>query len=363
MNQRHESRGSFKKVPMNRNSGSRICASEAVCGILLAAVCLGAGEARGQIFQLPTANRYLFDRKHQERFFAPTPGRDWESGTFGCVRNNGWRMHEGIDIRCLQHDARGEPADVVRATAGGVVAYVNRQPHLSNYGNYIILQHQIDGLEIYSLYAHLSQIRSDLRQGAAVSAGQPIGIMGRTTNTREQIGRERAHLHFELNLLINDRFPQWFKINEPGERNDHGLWNGRNLLGLDPRIVFLQQEWLGRNFNLLQFVRNQTELCRVFVHKADFPWVRRYTALVRRNPLAEKEGVAGYEISLNFNGLPYQLIPRAPSEVRIASKFHLLYVNAAEAQKNPCRKLVQSKGGRWEFGPQGMSLLDLLVFN
>ena len=27
----------------------------------------------------------------------------------------------------------------------------------------------------------------------------------------------------------------WFKKNStPGERNDHGAWNGQNLLGLDP---------------------------------------------------------------------------------------------------------------------------------
>ena len=118
-------------------------------------------------------------------------------------------MHEGIDIRALKRDKNGEPSDPILATADGVVVYFSKRPSLSNYGIYLVLRHQVEGLEIYSLYAHLKAIEPGLAIGASVTAGQQVAIMGRTTNTREGIGKERAHLHFELNFVVNDRFPIW----------------------------------------------------------------------------------------------------------------------------------------------------------
>jgi len=332
-------------------------------GLMALGLALAEINAPGaEMFRLPTGNRAIYQVGAMERYFAPVPGRTWESGTFGCVRAEGWRFHEGMDVLCVTRDKKGEPLDPVMATADGVVAYVNNRAALSNYGKYIILKHAIDDLEIYSLYAHLSQVESSLVLGRKVKAGEVIGIMGRTANTREIIAPERAHLHFELNLLLNDRFPVWFKQNFPGEHNDHGIWNGQNLVGLDPRLVLLRQRRSNDRFNLLQFTRNQTELCRVWIRKSDFPWVRRYRALVKPNPLGQKEGIAGYEIALNFSGLPYQLIPRLNSEAKHLGQLTLLSVNAAEQSKNPCRRLVEQKNGQWVLGRNGLALLELLTF-
>jgi len=324
-------------------------------------VCAGA-QMIAQPFQLPTANRALFDNGGEERFFVGTVGKPWTSGCFGCVRSEGWQMHEGLDIRCLQRDKRGEPTDPVMATADGTVAYINAKPSLSNFGNYIILRHSVDGLEIYSTYAHLREIRSDLSVGQAVKAGETIAIMGHTANTHEGISKERAHVHFELNLFINDRFPAWYKKMFPGQRNDHGAWNGQNLVGFDPRQVLLEEHSLGAKFNLLQVIRSQTELCRVVVRTTNFPWLKRYAALVRSNPKAEKEGVAGYEIALNFNALAFELVPRAASEIKGKAKFQLLSVNEAEQQRNPCRRLVTKRGARWELTSRGLNALELLTY-
>ena len=324
-------------------------------------VCAGA-QIIAQPFQLPTANRALFDKGAEEGFFVGTAGKPWTSGCFGCVRSEGWQMHEGLDIRCLQRDKRGEPTDPVMATADGTVAYINAKPSLSNFGNYIILRHSMDGLEIYSTYAHLREIRSGLMVGQAVKAGETIAIMGHTANTREGISKERAHVHFELNLFTNDHFPAWYKKKFPGQRNDHGAWNGQNLVGLDPRQVLLEEHSLGTKFSLLQVIRNQTELCRVVVRATNFPWLKRYAALVRSNPKAEKEGVAGYEIALNFNALAFELIPRAASEIQGKAKFQLLSVNEAEQQRKPCRRLVTKRGARWELTSRGVNALELLTY-
>lgn len=318
--------------------------------------------ARPQSFQLPTANRAIFQPGAEESYFVGTVGKSWTSGTFGCVRSDGWQVHEGLDIRCLRHDAKGEPMDSVLATADGTVAYLNTRPALSNYGNYLILRHRVDGLEIYSLYAHLREIRAGLKAGDAVKAGETVARMGRTTNTRQGISRERAHVHFELNLFVNDRFSRWYEKNRPGQRNDHGEWNGQNLVGLDPRLILLDQKSQGAKFSLLQFVRGQTELCRVLVHGREFPWVKRYPSLVQRNPAATTAGIAGYEIALNFNGLPFQLIPRTAAEIKGQTRFQLLSVNETEQQKNPARKLIARKGGHWELASHGLQLLELLTY-
>jgi murein DD-endopeptidase MepM/ murein hydrolase activator NlpD len=331
-------------------------------GPITCAACLVTLVAQGQTFQLPTANQALFQKGTEERFFVGTAGKPWTTGTFGCVRSGGWQMHEGLDIRCLRRDRHGEPTDPVLATADGTVAYISTRPSLSNYGNYLVLRHQVEGLEIYSLYAHLRAVRQDLKVGQAVKAGEPIAIMGRTANTRERISKDRAHVHFELNLLVNDRFASWHHKTFPEQRNDHGEWNGQNLLGIDPRAILVGQHEQGAKFSLLSLLRGQTELCRVLVRKKYFPWLKRYAALVRPNPRAEQEGVAGYEIALNFNGVAFELIPRAASEIKAKGRFQLLSVNEAEYHRNPARRLVAKHGARWELTSHGLNLLEMLTY-
>jgi murein DD-endopeptidase MepM/ murein hydrolase activator NlpD len=329
--------------------------------VVASALLLCTLNASAQAFQFPTANRSLLEGGGGERFFVGTIGRSWESGCFGCVRSSGGQMHEGLDIRCLQRDRQGESIDPVTSTADGTVVYINARPARSSYGNYIVVRHQIDGLEIYSLYAHLREIRAGLKAGQAVKAGETIGIMGRTANTAEGISKERAHLHFEVNVFVSDRFPSYFKKVYPTERDDHGIWNGQNLLGLDPREILLAAHQQGAKFNLLTLVRGQTELCRVFVRDTDLPFLKRYPALIRANPATAKEPVVGYEVSLNYNGVPFQWIPRTATEMPGRAMYQLLSVNESEFQKNLCRRLVAKRGARWELAPRGVSLLDLLT--
>lgn len=324
---------------------------------------LTALTAVAQPFQLPTPNRALFEPGAEAKYFAPTPGKTWPSGTFGCVRSDGHQLHEGIDILWTQRDKKGEPTDPVSAAAEGTVAYVNRKSGLSNYGNYLILRHRIEGLEVCTLYAHLATIREDLQKGDKVKGGERLGVMGRTTNTKTRITTDRAHLHFEISLVANERYANWHETTLKGLRNDHGNWNGRNLLGLDPRAVLLRQRADGEKFSLLRYVQTQTELCRVLVKQSDFAFVRAHRALVRANPATEKEGVAAYEVVLNFNGVPAQLIPRTPSEVKAyPTKYHLLSVNESEQKKNGCRKFLTTKAGIWALTPEALQHLDLLTF-
>ena len=328
-----------------------------LCALLFSAANLFAQTP----FQFPTANQYLYERGSESKFFAPTaPDKPWTSGSFGCVRNYGQRLHEGLDILHLHTDRRGEPIDPVMATADGTVMYFSTKPGLSNYGRYVVIRHVVEGVEIYSLYAHLSAIQPGLQIGQSVKAGQVIATMGRSSSA-EIINKDRAHVHFELNLLVNDNFASWFRTASPGERNDHGEWNGQNLTGLDVRQILLQEHNPNGAFSLLTFLRSQTELCRVLVRATNFPYLRRYPMLVLKNPVAEKEGVAGYEIALNYNGAAFALMPRAASEIKSPARVQLLSVNEAEQKANPCRHLVTQRRGHWELANEGLRTVDLLT--
>lgn len=322
---------------------------------------LGIATVAAQPFYMPTRNRALFERGGAERFFVGTTGKPWTSGMFGCTRSSGGQFHEGLDIRCEKRDARGEPLDEILATADGTVAYASTNPALSNYGNYVIVRHLIDGLEVYSLYAHLSRVRAGISAGRAVQAGEVLGIMGRTANTREGISRDRAHLHFELGLRVSDHYVAWQNKHYPTQRNDHGEFNGRNFLGLDFVEIIREQAARGKDFDLVRFLREQPELCRVVVRDTGFSWLRRYAALIERNPVAEREGVAGYELRLNYVGLPCRVIPRAPSELASQGRIQLVAVNETEQRAHPCRRLVTRTGSRWQLARTGDLLLDLLL--
>jgi len=329
--------------------------------VLLFVVSAYAAAVQAQPFQLPTANRALFEKGAEERFFVGTTGKPWTSGMFGCVRSEGWQLHEGLDIRCLKRDKRGEPIDPVMASCDGTVAYINKRVSASNYGKYVVVRHIIEGMEVFTLYAHLSDFAAGLAPGKPVRAGEVIATMGRTSNTRERISQERAHVHFEINLFVSDRFSTWYKKEHPKQPDDHGIWNGMNFLGIDPRLVLLEQQGQGGKFSLLKFVQSRPELCRVLVRDANFSFPKRYPMLVRANPLTQKEGIAGYEIAFDFNAVPVQLTPRAASEIKSRTRYQLLSVNAAEQQRNPCRRLVTQRGTQWELTHQGTTFLNLLT--
>ena len=332
--------------------------------VWLAALWFGAVEVRGAAtsFVLPTANANIFVAGAEAHYFVPTVGKEWPSGTFGCVRSDGWQLHEGIDIKAQERDRKGEPIDPVLAVADGVVLYVNTKPGLSNYGNYIVIGHGIDGVEVCTLYAHLRQIQEGVRAGTKVTAGSRIGTLGRTANTRSGISKDRAHLHLEIGLFLNKRFPQWHADRMPGTRNDHGMFNGQNLAGLDPWKVLLEQHRLGTNFNLVRFIQSQAELCRVQVRDKDFGFLRRYPSLIETRTTVAPDEVAGYEIVFSYAGTPMKLIARTSSELTAKARIHLLSVNDAVQQAHRCRKLVTKKGGRWELASNGQHLIDLLLY-
>lgn len=215
----------------------------AISGIALAMLLIVAKNARALQLSLPTDNDALFQGggapfyQYIERDYHGEKSYPWEGGQYGFVRDPEptrtgtvyTRFHEGIDIKPVQRDANGEPLDEVRAIADGKVVYTNAVPSYSNYGKYIVIEHRWDGSPYYSLYGHLSKI--DIHTGDTVQRGQHIAVMGYTGSG---INRERAHVHLELNLILNHKFQGWYAaMHANNDPNRHGIYNGVNLAGLD----------------------------------------------------------------------------------------------------------------------------------
>jgi hypothetical protein len=327
-----------------------------------------AGKVSALDLCLPTANDAVLRPGHDAEFFQPTIEGTPESGMFGCVRRDGARFHEGVDIKCLQRNRRGDPLDSVHAVADGEAAFINTRPGLSNYGRYIVLRHHWDGVEVYTLYAHLSEVANGLIVDQPVCKGQVIATMGHSTNTREGISRERAHLHFEVDLLLNPNFHIWYPKHDP-KAPPFGNFNGLNLFGMDPTPLF-RAATTNLTLRFSEFVAQQPVAFAVLVGARPFPWLTLHPEQIQS--VAGKSGrVVAYEIGATMSGVPVSIWPRTDEEVTEAQRRVLqrglpvlVRVNEAELMRGNCCGMVrQRKRGRgWELGDKGREWVEMLTY-
>jgi hypothetical protein len=325
---------------------------------------LSAASARALDLCLPTANNALLKTGGDADFFQPTIEGTTESGMFGCVRVNGHRFHEGIDIKCLQRDRRGEPLDPVHAVADGEVAFINTKPGLSNYGRYIVVQHDWDGVQVFTLYAHLSASSPGLVAGQPVKKAQVIATLGHSSNTREGISRDRAHLHFEIDLLLNSNFRIWYPKRDP-KAPPFGNFNGQNLIGLDP-AAFLRAYAADRKLNFAAYIATQPVAFTVLVGAHPFPWLTLHPEQIQPGNGAP----IGYEIGMTYWGMPVIVWPRTASEIGEDQR-HILQrglavvhqVNETELARGTCQDLVKRNSrGHWLLSERGRERFDLLTY-
>lgn len=264
--------------------------------------------------QLPTDNRALLDNRPESfymfvyRTFEGESSRPWQGGSYGFVRNlrrteQGivpTRFHEGIDIRPVKRDSGGRPLDDVRAIALGRVVYVQPSAGGSNYGRYVVVEHDWGQGPFLSLYAHLAS--AGVKAGQQIEAGQVLGRMG---YSGAGLNRERAHLHLELNILLSLQFDSWHKMRF-GTENKHGIHNGMNLAGLDIARLLLTHH-RNPSLSLPAFLDSEPIYYKVTCPRrgklelADrYPWIRR-GAHHRPSP--------SWEISFTASGFPLAIAP------------------------------------------------------
>ena len=277
------------------------------------------------LFDWPTENKALLEGRPEdfymyvERNFEGVTTKPWEGGSYGYVRGPQRvgtdivyaTLHEGIDIAPVHRDASGNPLDEVKACAAGTIVHVSHEAGASNYGRYIVIRHVIEGSPIYTLYAHLNTISAQAAQ--QVAQGEVIGKMG---FTGAGINRERAHLHLEIAVLLNEDFEAWYHRYFSGSPNKHGIYHGYNLVGMEPSAILLES---AKNpaFSLKDHIRNQDVAYQITIPDSpNLSIIRNYPWIV---PDGEPASPRGWTVSFTQYGVPVKAVgaKQPPMEPRL----------------------------------------------
>ncbi|HEY1583367.1 MAG TPA: M23 family metallopeptidase [Chthoniobacterales bacterium] len=331
--------------------------------IVLAMTALVRAEAPISL-ALPTDNKALLSGNNDafyqviERNLHGEISHPWQGGQYGFVRDPVetaagtvyTRFHEGMDIRPVHRDARGEPLDEVRAMADGKVVYTNPSAGASNYGRYVVVEHRWGGCPYYSLYAHLNTIA--VAEEEAVKQGDKLAIMG---HTGAGIDRERAHVHVELNLFLNDQFEAWHEAVFPGERNHNGVYNGINLAGLDlPRFLIALRE--NPSLTIPAFLGRSEPFYKVLLPASPhFELARRYPWMVEGSP---DDKPASWEVSFDRSGLPLRI---KPSD-RVVHAAEVSYVKPGPVDLRYLTRHLAGRGSGAHLTESGRAYMRLLTF-
>ncbi|KVV14713.1 peptidoglycan DD-metalloendopeptidase family protein [Flavobacterium sp. TMP13] len=120
---------------------------------------------------------YLEERKLYKR-----------SSIFNDSNSSERNMHIGLDLWI-------KAGSVINAPIEGTVHSFKNNIGLGDYGPTIILEHQIENLQFYTLYGHLSlESIADLKVGKLFKKGEPLATLG----NKDVNGNYAPHLHFQI---------------------------------------------------------------------------------------------------------------------------------------------------------------------
>jgi|AntRauTorckE6833_2_1112554.scaffolds.fasta_scaffold09057_4 murein DD-endopeptidase MepM/ murein hydrolase activator NlpD len=328
--------------------------------LLLSATNLMAEELK---LVLPTQNHHLFtgelDRFYMyvDRNFEGEVSKPWQGGSFGFVRSprrvDGkvvmTRFHEGLDIAPVKRDKAGNPLDLVMSISDGVVAHTSPISGRSNYGRYLVIEHEWEDSKVYSLYAHLAEIT--VAPGDRVKAGSVVGRMG---YTGVGLNRTRAHLHFELGFLMSRDFQGWYD-QYFATRNYHFNFNGMNIAGIDVASFYLEHR-KNPELRFSDFVLSRPTQFKVTIPAggeepeflARYPWMKRDGS----------EAAVSWEVGFAATG---HVISFTPTE-RSVPKPVLTHLRPSDInQSYLTRGLIQGEGESASLSTNGKRLLSLVL--
>lgn len=201
--------------------------------------------------------------------------------------------------------------------ADGKVVHTNGTPGKSNYGRYVVIQHNFDSDPFYSLYAHLRSI--SVKPGQLVKSGTQLGVLG---YTGVGIDKRRAHVHVELNMLLHSDFDRWHDKTQTTP-NHHGVFNGINLAGVDASKILASRGGM----SVQKMVRDLPVYYKVLV-----PNTGKMEILKRYPWLGKPSNAPAYEIALAGSGIPVSVVPHKDkvaypvvSWVRFSTTYHKFY--------------------------------------
>lgn len=338
--------------------------------LFIVSVFVAAGaSAQPQTLLLPTRNDALLRGdgpgfyQYTDRYFERRRSRPWQGGQYGFVRNlrrtrHGivrTRFHEGVDIKPIYRDGTGEPLDTVRAVDAGRVVYVNTVPEHSNYGLYVVVEHWWLGSPYYTLSAHLNEVW--VRTGERVAQGAGLGRLG---YTGRGIDRRRAHVHFEINLLLNEAFESWYAAHyKENDVNHHGIFSGLNLGGMDVPALYLgrrDEAWL----TITDVMARKEAFFKVAVPAAEdvpdllwrYPWMSSFDAF------GEAALPPAWEVYFAASGLPLRI---EPLYERVEAPVVTVLERSPIEYRYLTNGFVEGTGRDYALTKSGLRRLDLLT--
>ena len=312
--------------------------------------------------RLPTENQHLLTGEpdqfymYVDRNFEGQVTKPWEAGSFGFVRSairiNGemllTKFHEGIDISPVSRDKAGNPLDLVSSIAAGHVVHISPIAGRSNYGKYVVVEHNWENSSVYSLYAHLAEITC--KPGDPVNAGSVLGRMG---FTGAGIDRTRAHCHLELGMVMSTHYEDWHK-KFSGGTNYHGIFNGMNITGGDAARFFIEHK-ANPDLQFSQFIASTPVYFKVTLPSRGTPdFVKRYPWISH----GSAEGAVSWEISFSATGLP---VAFNPSQREVVAPTVTSVRPSTVPQRYLTRGLITGEGNHVTLSPAGNNLVALLT--
>lgn len=325
-----------------------------------------------QDLHTPTPQQNLLNPE-EPGVLQPTASGRIQSARFGSTRT-GKRgkhfvpvFHEGVDIAPTIRDRRGGAGDPVYSVAEGRVAFVNAVGGKSSYGKYVVVEHPDPTLgeirlrdgssqpaAVYTLYAHLADIRFGIRGGQRVAAGEEIGTMGHTASTG--IPQSRSHLHWEIGLMLNSRFDRLAR--EEKLKPDFGNYHGHNLFGIDP-LDFYAAHVRDPGLTMGGYLAALPPACEVVLRGRDPDYFRRYPALWRGAPY---DG-SPIRLTLAESGLPLSGRNANATELKVLGnrRHAVLRVDQDILGRNG-RGYVAPSGRSWQFTERGKRWAHILFY-
>jgi murein DD-endopeptidase MepM/ murein hydrolase activator NlpD len=327
-----------------------------LCNCFFFAILANASNTKPN-FQLswPTPNPAFAKGMGYSAFLQKTgPGKSFSSGAFGCVRNNGYKFHEGLDLYPIKRDPRGRAVDAIYSAMPGIVSHVNDISGHSAYGRYIVLTHNQLRPALYSLYGHLASIDPGVKVGSRVNVAQEIGKMGNSASY--SIPLNRSHLHFEIGLRLTNRFQEWYDRKSFSSKNRHGNYSGFNLVGIDPLPFY--SEFSKKSFAMpIDYIKSLPQEAKIRVKTSVVPdFANRYPELIRLFP--ENKKWNGWECIFGPYGLPITLQQTDQCTSSEPSLRVISYDQQNDSRK--CRKLVEKRNGKIVPAEQMKLYLELL---
>jgi len=181
-------------------------------------------------------------------------------------------------------------------------------------------------------------------------------MMGRTSTPGSGLLRI-GPCDFELNFPGDDRYGRLHK-SLCGRTHDHGDGTDKTYWESIRGQFCSRNRSKGTNFSLRQFMRSQSELCRVFVrHTGVFHMSKDIRRLFA--PIHWRERRRGrYELALTFNGVPFELTPRALPKSKPKPVPTAVSQRSGRAQKSDAAGLL-SNAQPLELTPHFTELLQL----